>query len=34
MMVRDYQRIVGEEAHAQFREMTGKLPDNLVACVG
>jgi len=34
MMVRDFQKIVGEEARAQFLEMTGKLPDNLVACVG
>ncbi|HBB03248.1 MAG: tryptophan synthase subunit beta, tryptophan synthase beta chain [Candidatus Peregrinibacteria bacterium GW2011_GWF2_38_29] len=34
MMVRDFQRIVGEEAREQFLEMTGKLPDNLVACVG
>jgi tryptophan synthase beta chain len=34
MMVRDFQRIVGEEAVGQFRELTGFLPDNLVACVG
>lgn len=34
MMVRDFQQIVGEEAKAQFLENTGKLPDNLVACVG
>ncbi len=34
MMVRDFQKIVGEEARAQFLAMTGKLPDNLVACVG
>ena len=34
MMVRDFQRIVGEEALEQFREMTGGLPDKLVACVG
>jgi len=34
MMVRDFQKIVGEEAREQFREMTGKLPDNLIACVG
>lgn len=34
MMVRDFQQIVGIEARAQFLEMTGKLPDNLVACVG
>lgn len=34
MMVRDFQQIVGMEAREQFLEMTGKLPDNLVACVG
>jgi len=33
-MVRDFQSIVGAEAKEQFLEMTGKLPDNLVACVG
>lgn len=34
MMVRDFQKIVGEEARVQFQEKTGKLPNNLVACVG
>ncbi|UCG62305.1 MAG: tryptophan synthase subunit beta [Candidatus Zixiibacteriota bacterium] len=34
MMVRDFQKIVGEEAKRQFREMTGRLPGCLVACVG
>ncbi len=34
MMVRDFQKIVGEEAREQFFEKTGKLPGNLVACVG
>ena len=34
MMVRDFQRIVGEEAKDQFKELTNKLPDSLVACVG
>ncbi len=34
MIVRDLQRIVGEEAKQQFREMTGTRPDHLVACVG
>lgn len=33
-MVRDFQSIVGREARRQFRRMTGKLPDHLVACVG
>ncbi|PIE70231.1 MAG: tryptophan synthase subunit beta [Deltaproteobacteria bacterium] len=34
MMVRDFQQIVGQEAREQFQTLTGKLPDNLVACVG
>jgi len=34
MIVRDFQRIVGEEAKEQFAELTGGSPDNLVACVG
>ncbi|MCP3671844.1 MAG: tryptophan synthase subunit beta [Gammaproteobacteria bacterium] len=34
MMVRDFQSIVGNEAKKQFAEMTGGLPDNLVACIG
>ena len=35
MMVRDFQSVVGREAKKQFKKMTGgKLPDNLVACVG
>jgi len=34
MMVRDFQQTVGIEAREQFLSMTGKLPDNLVACVG
>lgn len=34
MMVRDFQHIVGVEAREQFLEMTGNLPDNVVACVG
>ncbi len=33
-MVRDFQSIIGNEAREQFQQMTGKLPDNLVACVG
>ena len=33
-MVRDFQSIVGVEAREQFTQMTSKLPDNLVACVG
>jgi tryptophan synthase beta chain len=34
MLVRDFQRIIGIEAREQFFEMTGELPDNVVACVG
>ena len=34
MMVRDFQSIVGTEAREQIQEMTGTLPDYLVACVG
>ena len=34
MMVRDFQHVVGEEARSQFIEMTGELPDAVVACVG
>jgi tryptophan synthase beta subunit len=35
MMVRDFQRIVGQEARVQFAEMTGgELPDHVMACVG
>ena len=34
MMVRDFQSIVGIEAREQFVDMTGELPDAVVACVG
>ena len=34
MMVRDLQSVVGIEAREQFIEMTGELPDAIVACVG
>ncbi|MBN1463139.1 MAG: tryptophan synthase subunit beta [Paludibacteraceae bacterium] len=34
MMVRDFQRVVGIEAREQFFDMTGELPDKVVACVG
>ena len=34
MMVRDFQHVVGEEAREQFIDMTGHLPDAIVACVG
>ncbi|HPT64857.1 MAG TPA: tryptophan synthase subunit beta [Acetomicrobium sp.] len=34
MMVRDFQRIIGDEAKEQILEKEGRLPDLLVACVG
>ena len=33
-MVRDFQRVIGDEARAQILEAEGVLPDLLVACVG
>lgn len=33
-LVRDFQSIIGREARQQSLEMTGRLPDALVACVG
>ncbi|HEY8965854.1 MAG TPA: pyridoxal-phosphate dependent enzyme, partial [Candidatus Methylacidiphilales bacterium] len=34
MMVRDFQKVIGEEIRAQMMETEGRLPDALVACVG
>ncbi|PWD98319.1 tryptophan synthase subunit beta [Marinilabilia rubra] len=34
MMVRDFQKVVGVESKEQFYEMTGEMPDSVVACVG
>jgi tryptophan synthase beta chain len=34
MMVRDFQRVIGEEARAQALEQIGRLPDVVLACVG
>jgi tryptophan synthase beta chain len=34
MMVRDFHRVIGEEARAQSKKAIGRLPDLLVACVG
>jgi len=34
MLVRDFQSVIGREARAQCLEVTGRLPDTLVACVG
>ena len=33
-MVRDFQKIIGEEARTQIKELTGRLPDAVLACVG
>ena len=33
-MVRDFHRIIGEETKKQFLETEGKLPDEMIACVG
>lgn len=33
-MVRDFQKIIGEEAKRQILEKEGRLPDAIVACVG
>jgi len=33
-MVRDFQKIIGEEIRTQMQEAEGRLPDALVACVG
>jgi len=34
MLVRDLQRVIGDEARAQYRERTGSDPDHVLACVG
>jgi len=34
MMVREFVRVIGDEARAQTLERFGKLPDHVVACVG
>ena len=33
-MVRDFQKVIGDEARAQLLEETGRLPDAVLACVG
>ncbi len=33
-MVRDFQAVIGREAREQIQQMTGRLPDALIACVG
>jgi tryptophan synthase beta chain len=34
MMVRDFHKVIGEEARAQSLEQMGGLPDTIIACVG
>ena len=34
MIVRDFQRIIGDETKAQILEFEGRLPDAVIACVG
>ncbi|MHB1171503.1 MAG: tryptophan synthase subunit beta [Lacisediminihabitans sp.] len=34
VMVRDFQKIIGEEARQQVLDLTGRLPDAVTACVG
>jgi tryptophan synthase beta chain len=34
MMVRDFQRVIGDESRAQILQIEGRLPDAVVACVG
>src|SRR5204863_2510397 len=33
-LVRDLQRVIGDEARAQILERTGRLPQRVIACVG
>ncbi len=33
-LVRDLQRVIGDEARAQILEVVGRLPDRVIACVG
>ena len=34
LMVRDFQKVIGEEIKAQMLEAEGRLPDAVIACVG
>lgn len=34
MMVRDFQKVIGEEIKQQLAEIEGRLPDAVIACVG
>ena len=33
-IVRDFQRVIGDEARVQIQEQEGRLPDAVIACVG
>ncbi len=33
-MVKEFQRVIGEETHRQIMEQVGRVPDLLIACVG
>jgi tryptophan synthase beta chain len=33
-MVRDFHKVIGEESRAQMLELTGRLPDAVLACIG
>jgi len=34
LMCRDFQSVIGREAHQQILEQAGRLPDEVIACVG
>lgn len=34
ILVREFQSVIGREARSQMLEITGKLPDAVIACVG
>ncbi|MEA3121722.1 MAG: tryptophan synthase beta chain, partial [Paraburkholderia sp.] len=34
MMVRDFQRVIGDECRVQMPELTGRQPDVVIACIG
>jgi tryptophan synthase beta chain len=34
VMVREFHRVIGDEARAQVLDLTGRLPDSVAACVG
>jgi tryptophan synthase beta chain len=34
MMVRDFQRVIGDECRVQMPELTGRQPDAVIACIG